>query len=280
MNTKLETDTINIKNLIVEEPTNTPIELDLEKMLQEEDWEDIKERFEQTIVTNRERLGTIFRNIYFAAELKLIAPQRLSILNVDQYLEMAQEELRSLNFPNSILAFYFASEAKQLYGKDKLDINISETDKDKWRHEIEDHKGTINGYINSILTFRILQPQESVESYVSEDGWKKIKTAIESKEGSAFLHNIAFFSVVARLLYPNRFSELNINQGDLRSIYENILQAKERKNWDLFAELAWCLKILTADDVRVTDDGIKLINQPKPSKPLSVAEALPERRKF
>lgn len=257
---------INIKDLVIDEPERSG-ELDPLKLLNEQDWEEIKKIFEDT--------DDVFLTPGIASYLKLLAPKRLSTFKLGMNLNKVKEQLKITKKVNNFGVFLLlADAAKELYGRQAIDLNLNEYDK----NQIIDVMRIVS-YVtlfDMAHHFRLICPEVPINQYVTEEDWQKIKTEInENKERSHW--STAYLASSARILFPEKFSELNITKDDLQRIYQACIDLKNIKGWENFTEIAWRLKILTADDIKVTEDGIELINHPKP---LPETESLPEKRKF
>lgn len=264
MSVYIEDDKINIRGLVIEEPLRGDGELAPEKLLTEEDWEDIKGSFE---------IPAIDSILFAASRVKLFAPQRLSNFGIDGRLEEVKEELKMNKESNTRIYLHLAASAKQLYG-----LSTDNNEKEGLRRSTQDT--TDISSFGRKLSFALLYPTEQVESYTTEDDWRRLKDYIKyfkDMVGGNSGYWVANLSTIAKILFPDRFSEINLTKGDLQRIYQEAADDHRKALWFDFIMLSWSLKTLTADEIKLTDNGIELINHPKP---LFDIQPLPERRRF
>lgn len=276
MNIIRELESINIKGLAIEEPRKT-LDLDPEHLITEEFWAEIKS-FLEDFAPNEVSID----RIEVASQIKLIAPNRFSTLNLGGYLKMIQSQLNGLRLlpteesTSGILGYmaYFrlAAAALQLFGRKTLNIEIAEAEKKRFK-EIVKREGSILSTIN----FRVVYPKELAESFASDEYWQKEKGYIEEVREKKLWGYLAYAAASARLVSPERFAEINLNEKELQNILYAVGDAMSMDLFVSFADFAWSLKILTADEVRVTDNGIELIKHPSP---LPEIQTLPEIRRF
>lgn len=265
-------ESINIKNLLIEAPIREP-DFNPDRFFTEEDWKDIGEHLRSERFNSRPIL------LEFASQVKLISPRRFSMLNID-YLEGVKENQKDW-ISNETVSNYLrlAACAKQLFGKGALDLEISDEDRFDIKERIREAKeiNSTYAYLDMASYFKIIFPEEPVETYITEDGWQLIKDIIKEDRDRHYWYSVAYSSAQTRLLFPKRFPELSISESDLQKIYRTLIFYYGIKEWNATIAMTWSLKILTADYLRVTDDGIELINHPKP---LSESQPLPEKRRF
>lgn len=273
-------ESINIKHLAIDSPPLAE-RFEPENLLTESDWEELKRHVE--------KIPTLFDKIDILARIKLISPQRIPEFAVEKYLDKANHELEL--FVYGFKRYYtedradrerfidLASRARQVFNDD-LAIVLDESDRRLAKEDIKEYEGQgkfVKAHANFSHHFKMIFPEEPVESYVSEEGWRKIKEHIESERAAGSWYWVVHLATDARLLFPKRFSELGIDREILQKVRDLVILSHIKKAFGPFTLFAWHLKILTADDVRVTDAGIELIKHPKFTQE---SPTLPERRKF
>lgn len=275
MSTVAERVGMNIKGLVIDEPERAKSELDPVALLIEDDWAEIKEQFEFYI--SQDQNAYFSYGLEFATSIKFIAPKRLSYLNIENYFERIKGHLKK-HLKKGEKKHFFASYLlnvalfRQLFGKEKSSIFYAQHKK-----IINEELGKRNKLdLTPMVIRRLLFPEEEVKNYVTENYWEYIKNDIKQTRDTGNWGSISYLSSMARLLFPDRFSEIS-NQDDLVSIYQALIISKNRGKWSDFLPMAWHLKILSADEVKVTDEGIQLINH---APMIQDILSIPERRKF
>lgn len=261
---------LNIKDLVIEGPTEK-VGFDLEQLFSEDDWLDISEDMSDL---NRDAGIATFLNSL--ARIKLLAPNRIPIFRLGQRLGRTKEMMAKSKGEKDI-RFYLsiASPAKQLFEKRDLDLSIE-----------EDFKRRLIGYtkrsdqsleVYSPKNFKLLYPKEPVEVYTPKNYWQIARSEIQASREKGYWYWAAYYLASSRLLYPEKFLEYGIGQNDLQSIYQEAVKSRSEGYYFEAIELAWCLKILSADSVEVNDDGIQLINH---HQFRAETQPLPEVRRF
>ncbi|MDO8618643.1 MAG: hypothetical protein Q7R49_01720 [Candidatus Daviesbacteria bacterium] len=123
---------------------------------------------------------------------------------------------------------------------------------------------------------------------VEDDSWELVKDYLqpqltafanaEPQNPSKFMTRLAY----AKIMFPEEFSQLNLGKDFWSNARPKLQLVRDFgftfEDWISFAA---SLRILAADEVQITENGLNLI-MPVPSKPsfTSVIPALPEMRKF
>ena len=92
-----------------------------------------------------------------------------------------------------------------------------------------------------------------------------------------------FFShaMAMQLLFPDRVSELGLDEPAWQGMTKLLAQYKTAKNWGIFSWQATEMKILAADDAHITNDGQIAITMRRPSNDFThPIPPLPEVRRF
>jgi len=91
-----------------------------------------------------------------------------------------------------------------------------------------------------------------------EEDWDLIKAYCKAKVDLGFM--LSKYTAAVRLIFPERFAELELGEAEwqtMKDVYMDIEHPREQ------VEMLSYLKILAADQVEVTDQGIELSNKPK-----------------
>lgn len=269
---------INIKDLVLEEPERRVDEFDPAKILSDDDWEEIAETEELYLFPHLNQKTELLSLI------KLVAPEKLAMFDLSRHLARVNEFLRKSRTQGSTEVgifhqkdfFSVAANAVQIFSRKELNLNIDQKDKDIFIKDAEKYSLNINFFHDSVRAFRLICPEVAVENYFIDSDWEFIKDSVDHSTAIEGWYWKVKDMALGRLLYPKRFSEFNVD-FNLQSIERELINFKREDSWQDFFRLAGSLKIVMADVVRITKDGIQLINNPSP---LPKTQPLPEVRRF
>jgi len=69
-----------------------------------------------------------------------------------------------------------------------------------------------------------------------------------------------------RILFPDKISEFNLDDITWEGMKDQLDTHRNNNHWKYFADHARCLKILAADEIEVTDQGLKVVMSKKDFK--------------
>ncbi len=144
------------------------------------------------------------------------------------------------------------------------------------------HYGQFGELAKSLAIVRPVEMHKFLRS--NEDYWQGIKKVAEGSLklfGTADESELEFVSdrlARARLLFPEQFHELVLNESTWISMHQKFRRLKQRGIATELLQSAANLKILTANDVAITAKGIE-INNTSPQT-FGKDPAVPEQRKF
>lgn len=272
------TDGLNIKDMVITEPIKKPeLPFDPERDIRAEDWENMIK-----IIKSKTSPETGL-NERTARELAA----RMHLLKND---EPVQQELlsRSVFRPNSPSAFttdiayhklIFPDEpiAPELLNDDSLHSTIT----------FLTHPGFGAGFdvmaYHSVFELFILRPDKLSElkkwgqGYVSDNFERYIQefNSTETPDSKQIKNAVSF-----KLFFPEKAGMINISETKWKNIKKNLDEKKGDGYYTDFAEHALDLKILAAEKVEMTSEGMKF-TMPKTQNNIDLAaESVPNVRKF
>lgn len=282
---------INIKDLVIEEPTrHAELPFDPERDLTKEDWQEIELEFEKDCRWNTGNSQSALKSGFY---LKALSPQRFeglrSYLNQRKILSdyNAQDYIGHDGYRHwrTFYTAYIKTLFPNLPKTDIKEVDINSV------NEFINRNFDPSGYLLSNeerLYKKILFPKESVE--YSEQEWnllvRDLKLRINLNGGS-----IISEAVRMRMADPAKFKRLEhylpklieLARTELENTRIRVYQYPIGHPWRLGHSLlnsAFNLFVLTAEDVQVTEEGLKVKKgKPKFSTDDSTA-ALPEVRRF
>lgn len=304
---------INIKDLVIEEPQKgSVLNFDPEWDISAKYWNGIFNYLEWA----KERKNWA-EYLELARHVALLSPQRINQLTIDQETsdEMAdrlKEEMKISNrtiirFIDGMELFEVLSTLDLLYPDihqtimesieelpvrwEVLGIDI-EKNKNVLLYDKSTFKKTNDFYLGEVLTAGAISRMYSLQDF--EDpvlGFRKLFDQDLWKETEEYFHNIesqknffeyAKIAASSRIIYPQEFSSLKLSKAFWDKAYSEIrdTQYVSILNTNNYFEFALYMKILAAEEVRVTDQGINIVMH-KPKDTFSeVKSKLPEIRRF
>lgn len=207
-------------------------------------WYGIAEQFEREkgyLETYRDVSPLVFINI--AASLKILFPQRFGELNDDNLNRIWTEAKKELETENE--------------GGSDASFN------------------QVHDFLDLILLF----PDRKSDINLDESLYLSAKRETEDTLQQGKWHDFVSLALSLRLVFPERFTEIKIKTNDWQMMKEALKNSVEEKGWNSRnIALAAGMKILAAEEVKITDQGLE-ITMPKPAFQ-RFAQPLPQIRKF
>lgn len=267
-------DNINIHDLTVEEPEKeSNLAFDVERDITTETW---KAMDRELRVFKQDK--DWYKFLWLGARMKALKPD-IDIHFDEETSQLLTEELKRCWKEDNV--DYFSDEAcnmkvidpqmdispvKEVWGKMTATLKHYKTDITQWRK-----------FIEQAMRMKVIDPQtdiqrdEDIEDF-GRDVVQKSRTRSEwfwfSKE-----------AMEVKILDPK--ADLKISQkewAEMKKYLNNFLLAEHHVSWWNFSTMAMAMKILAAEEVKVTDEGLE-INMKKPNLS-SESPELPEQRKF
>jgi len=245
-------DRINIHELTVEEPEK-PSELpfDPERDITEEDWGNMKNSLRKQSVDIA----------YHALNLEIITPgvvRELALNNVDwQRMKVKLDLVREAKNPSA-----FAEEAtamKILFPERSNELNL---DEEIWTM-LNDHLNKVYRKGNHWYDFShlavemlILFPHRAVELNLNKEAWKGIHGELLRcvPDGDSFYISAKNM----KLLFPSNMNELVLDKKIWDALKRGLKDRKKWGDWAGFSSRVMAMKILAAEEVKITEKGIEI----------------------
>lgn len=132
--------------------------------------------------------------------------------------------------------------------------------------KVEDSKSAV--LFKEVILLRLVFPELATTMQAAiEEVWTYAKERVEEARQENNLPALCSVAAWARLAFPDRFSELGFTTDDLQNV-----RRSAQDIWTIERDASWFsgglraafgLVVLSADDVRVTDQGIELTRQQK-----------------
>jgi len=287
-------DKINIHDLAIEEPENAPETFDAEKVVTPEIWEQMMAAME----CYREEPASWIDFAGQAAAMKIICPERDVVVDDVAWQKMKREmEKYRLDLAEELPHFYGLAmhmkildpeRSKQDVNPDVLGAAIDQVLNLKYKQYREDEEW--DNFSSIAMAMKILNPK--IDLNIDEETWQGMKSQLElyrsdvkidqPDEDGAFM----YFSQLAmkmKIICPQRADELNLDQDTWARLRDELEEWRpdvggNPSNWQEFTLECMRQKILAAEKVEVTDNGLEITMPEK--KFGSEAPSLPETKQF
>lgn len=272
----LDPERINIHELTVEEPEKqTDLPFDPERDVTEEDWQVMRNELKKA---EQENNWSKYASIAMA--IKILNPE----IEIDLNERIRQGILKELNFckkNHNWEPFYESAVALKTLGlKDDLNRILGE---DVWQGISNDLERVKNGgvldFSHAVSFARILDPDNShLHIDMGVDDWKKMNEDLEKFRNSGEWFNFSAKASNMRILDPE--IKINIGEKDWEGIKNLLNQSRGEEEHYLFYSLVIYVKVIAAEKVEVTDQGL-IITMPKKKEALKPeTPSIPETKQF
>jgi hypothetical protein len=272
---------INIKELAFREPAVEDIGpfSDPRMIVYEEEWNMIES---EALKKEREIFEGDTNNLEFLADLALIAPERMHgkfnenifwiglIKNNENFYA---NKIRS----SAMLKAFFPEKATRFNLMNKQDwISVK---KDFDDEEEGFHKFFISAYV------RLFDPSKHSDYEITDEVLVKQKQLIESLETTGAYRSLAVQLTFLRLASPENYNKLGIDKERFVKIWNGLNHDLNEyrgnpQHINKFMDIMSSMTIISAKDIKVTDQGIKFVFQKESEEFKNKENHMPERRKF
>ncbi len=263
-------DRINIHELTIEGPEKqAELPFDVERDITKEDWEKLRDGLEK----NRQE-SNWYGYSSRAMQMKILDPSQ--VLNLDQHVWNGMKETLEVHRRNREW-YGYSTRAMQMKILDpKRDLNI---DRAAWQGMTD----TLEGYRKTnmwddfsqlAMDIKILDPKQDLG--LDPVAWKAMVATLEtSKVGG---HLDAWRAMELKIIDPNQ--DLNINASVWREMKDRLEEFRREDSAYDFSWQAMAMKILVAEEVKVTENGLELTMPEKKGSFNADIPPIPEIKKF
>jgi hypothetical protein len=294
----LDNDTIDIRQTTVEAPKRTELLFDIEEVVDRHAWQMMKEKLRSLWESQETPLF-----LTLLSEMCLIYPDRRqelalndtvwqSIKNYVENLLPSESQLAAIRRSTGPV-----SNADQIAGG--LNVSIKELAKvkiafpeqkdcptdttllNKAEELLTTNPAAIRkeNYMNLAQAMKLLTGHDSVD--VSNTETIQALTAIvqsETQDERVFPDLVAFIAARSKIILGKNYRPGILTKNDWEAMREHVLSYSDEGRVIQRAEMASYMKILAADEVRITESGVELI-MPKPHTNED-SPVMPEQREF
>ncbi len=271
---------INIKDLVLKEEGKQDNSIfDPKKLVTEEMWQETIASLSEKGHSQDEfrrgiRAGDLYILIESLAFVKLFHPKTPPEFDLtDSEFEAFKQECGDI-LPYSHTLSYLKITFKERF--DEFDLNYDKV----WDMLSSDDR---NPNIYDFLSLKIMFPNEFPKNLPGEDLWErdiKALKSLEDKRNTEGLRDYVELASSLKILFPEKFRSYQI-PTEMKHSLSKIFEEKEDDDlsgWGSFsADTVFCLAVLSADKVNITEDGITFENRISDEDDIP---KLPEGRKF
>ncbi len=128
------------------------------------------------------------------------------------------------------------------------------------------------------MSMKILSPDKSSELNIDDQAWQGMKQKLENYRNSNW-RLFADQAMSMKILSPDKSSDLKIDNKAWQKMKQELEANRNSNWWEDFAIQARRMKIMAADKIKVTDQGLEITMRP-PESFKSEKKPRPERRQF
>ncbi|MDO8618658.1 MAG: hypothetical protein Q7R49_01795 [Candidatus Daviesbacteria bacterium] len=273
---------LNLPELIHEDRSGLPF--DPYKDLTLEDWGKIKQGIHSA--------ETLSDYITYRGQARILFPERENELGLSDDIWSKIHVFLGIQTAESIYSsargVEMLANALLAFPKRAAEIKVfSELIRSSKNHHIMNSSRAGRFDVPTWVSDLALISPEDLPSYPGLEAYKQSQLEVFEDTFDGRFSEAAYRSILPaarfRLVFPDH--QLNISPEAWRVIREYFTYAKSREdtpefNWRQKTNLFFSLKILAAEEVRITDQGLELVMPQAQAKLTEEVPALPEMRKF
>ena len=264
---------LKLQDLTLEQEKTPELKFDPETEITEADWQGMKQVLE---VKRRNR--KIWSFTFLTMVMKILRPVKFDELNIDDQAWRGMKENLETNRNYDWRTFNSqAANMKILQPERFSELGINDQSWQNMKEALEALQD-YNYFAVQAVDMKILQPNKFSELSIDDKVWQKMKAQLEIDRNEGNWGRFTELAKSMKILQPKRFSELRISNQSWREMRKE-LELERKNNWWNFAHQAMDMKILAADKVKVTDQGLE-ITMPPPESFKSEKKPRPERKNF
>ncbi len=276
MSVSTELDTINIRDLVIQDPEIKPsVTFDPEREISFADWNHLKK-----MAMDQKRSGwTAFGEMAF--DLVLLFPERRKeLINEESDWQSFKERVNQIKGKRLSLALYSELARARILFPDKWDEMSMEAIalREHVSKKMQEYWPGSSQYSSVLVEIKLLDSELFEQVRPSERSWDGMGGFLEECKDPTSQKRFSTQAAEMRVIDPDLFQTMVIDQDTWQGLLDKLENCRVRGNWIGFAQRAKELAILSAQEIQFTNDGIKITY---PSTPLfSDSISLPETRSF
>lgn len=275
---------VNIKDLSIESQGDpTDVEFDVNKEVSEKDWENLKSALSERINSGTEPYAIAF----FAANMKLLYPERMSDFRFgDIFLNRLQDFIKKArtedNYHGISNATYWM---KILYPKQPTQSILDKTTRGLLLEEMAIQRDNHRVQFAMMAANLKILDKDLVKSLnLNNTDYENMVDAYHQFKKADAIYNGIPVMAHAKILFPELVAKESVLKKDWKAILSSLRDDKHRAYtendlWGNYLGTAVDLKMLAANEIRTTDEGV-IFDMPEISNRARTESKLPQTKKF
>ena len=285
---------INIKDLTLEEPEKkkeSGLSFDPERDITEEDWDRMKHEFDKIQEKIQGHIHTVPDLYGFSVlgySMKILFTDRLPEGNINDFMGeifaadlkyepdtgMYSDEFLSFLMHMAILSPQKLRDEMAKYNMGKFTISSLEA------RLIDGRRNDWHKFSRYAIMVKIIFPKEETGVDFSQEDWRGMKDWLDQNQKMSDLRTVVKHLVAMKILFPDRFHEIDVEAIIWKSFDKRLTKERVVYMLPAFAELAAYLKLLAAEEIKITDQGLEVIMQKEKPEFKKETPPMPQTRKF
>lgn len=249
---------------IIRPPADKDLPFDTEHEITAEDWAHIKNLLTPIPASWEEEDRLPF--FTFVLQMKLLFPDRFSELRIGD--EHCKQILESINTYRKEKSWEkFASRAyvlKLVFPEKRAELGLDETTWDGLIKQLDQFRMNQewDNYAQHARYMKGLFPDRISELKLDQEVWRAFSEKIQAYSLKKLSMTEILFMESVQFLFPEKRSALAPTQQTWKEIRATLSKFRAENRWASFLLLAFCMKCLAAQDIKVTEYGMEIIMPP------------------
>jgi hypothetical protein len=273
-------DKINIHELAIEDPEKqAELPFDVERDITPEDWEGMENGLQKIRNWDRDDKWGYFSHHAMCMkildsniDLGLDQDSRDGLIQHLRTWDSIDTNLKWSNLPGQAVC------GKILYPDMDLGFDANSWQEMSKKLQVRRERGSWDDFADYAMEIKILNPKMDIK--LSENDWEGMENILEDFRRKGLWGSFADHAQAMKILNPN--VELNLDRAawqGMRMALEKSREEGQKFEWRGFSSLAFAMKIIAAEKVEITDEGLRL-TMPEKKSLQSETPPIPETKQF
>ena len=239
------------------------------------------------MLEQKQEIGPVsLSTVELISHLKLLSPDRFSEIEFDE-TRILQDLQKQIDHPKGThkqdKLFTSALYIRIAFPNKTLEIGFGGENWDKLETLIQnssvDHKTGRNNLLKRFLAAKVLFPERFARLNIDEDIWQGLSLLLEDplRKKDWILYDERAMKL--RIIFPERIHAFEL-QKNWHLALGKLKQLRLNESWVGYLVLAYALKLLAAEEIKITDQGLEVIMQREKPEFKEETPPIPQTRKF
>lgn len=265
---------------IVEKKKLPRISFDVEKAIPEETWEGMEEMLRK--IVDGYFGNSFFRRISFLKDMFLLRPEKDRTTELSRLPQsLLIEEWQNRRLATERFALMQICGEPYTLSRDRSDLANELWQYEKNQYEMEKDRLTYNAALDCAERLFFIDPERTRREIILDDRWWKKFADWLRRAGAVNYYQYRLQLRHLKFIAPERLEEFDIAsswhhfEDDLEWYHSHQEKDTWDEYWDHYVTSAANMKIIAADDVRMTDHGLEVVTrreeahrEPIPPRPI------------